>query len=167
MIPIFNVVLISDKDENVINNSKHFVLFHFRSSRVEMFCKKGVLRTFEKFRRIYLCQGLFFSKVAGLKPATLLLLKKRLWHGWFPVNFAKFLRTPLVAASVTYRNILINFIVTLFIRCKFKWAISVKYQLHLYLPRFQNFDFQDFLGTPYINWFLTKQHFWQKLIIKN
>ena len=27
MIPIFNVVLISDKDENVINNGKHVILF--------------------------------------------------------------------------------------------------------------------------------------------
>ena len=35
---------------------------------------------------------LFFNKVAGLKPAT--LLKKRLWHRYFPENFAKFLRTP-------------------------------------------------------------------------
>ena len=31
----------------------------------------------------------FFNKVAGLRPAT--LLKKRLWHRCFPVNFAKFL----------------------------------------------------------------------------
>ena len=28
MIPIVNVVLISDKDENTINNGKHVVLFH-------------------------------------------------------------------------------------------------------------------------------------------
>ena len=28
MIPIFNVVLISDKDENAINKSKHVVWFH-------------------------------------------------------------------------------------------------------------------------------------------
>ena len=28
VIPIFNVVLISDKDENAINKDKHFVLFH-------------------------------------------------------------------------------------------------------------------------------------------
>ena len=28
----------------------------------------------------------------GMRPAT--LLKKRLWHRCFPVNFAKFLRTP-------------------------------------------------------------------------
>ena len=34
----------------------------------------------------------FFNKVADLTPAT--LLKKRLWHGCFPVNFVKFIRTP-------------------------------------------------------------------------
>ena len=34
----------------------------------------------------------FFTKVTLL--ATLAtLLKKRLWHSWFPVNFEKFLRT--------------------------------------------------------------------------
>ena len=34
----------------------------------------------------------FFNKIAGLRPLT--LLKKRLWQRSFPVNFAKFLRTP-------------------------------------------------------------------------
>ena len=57
-----------------------------------MFYKKGVLRNFARFTGKHLCQGLFLNKVAGLKPAT--LLKKRLWHRCFPVNFAKFLRTP-------------------------------------------------------------------------
>ena len=38
----------------------------------------------------HLCQSFLFNKVAA--PAT--LLKKRLWHRCFPVNFAKFLRTP-------------------------------------------------------------------------
>ena len=56
--------------------------------------KKGVLRKFAKFTRKHLCQGLFFNKVAGLRPAT--LLKKRLWHRCFPVNFANFLRTPFL-----------------------------------------------------------------------
>ena len=36
----------------------------------------------------------FLIKLQGLKPAT--LLKKRLWHRCFPVNFAKFLRTPFL-----------------------------------------------------------------------
>ena len=54
--------------------------------------KKGVLRHFTKLARKHLCHSLFFNKVAGLRPAT--LLKKRLWHRCFPVNFVKFLRTP-------------------------------------------------------------------------
>ena len=33
-----------------------------------------------------------FNKVASLRPAT--LLKRRLWHGCFPVNFTEFLRRP-------------------------------------------------------------------------
>ena len=34
----------------------------------------------------------FFKNIASLRPVN--LLKKRLWHRCFPVNFAKFLRTP-------------------------------------------------------------------------
>ena len=37
-----------------------------KSSRPEVFCKKGVLRNFAKFTGKYLCQSLFFNKVAGL-----------------------------------------------------------------------------------------------------
>ena len=63
-----------------------------RSSRLEVFCRNGVVKNFAKFTGKHLCQSLFFNKVAGLRPAT--LLKKRLWHRCFPVNFAKLLRTP-------------------------------------------------------------------------
>ena len=57
---------------------------NFRSSRPEVFCKKG-LRNFSKFTGKPLC----------LRTATLLKLKKRLWHRDFPVNFVKFLiETP-------------------------------------------------------------------------
>ena len=62
------------------------------SSRPEVFCKKDVLRNFTKFTGKHLCRSLFLGKVAGLKLAT--LLKKRVWHKCFPVNFANFLRTP-------------------------------------------------------------------------
>ena len=54
---------------------------------------RGVLRNFTKFTGKYLFQSLFFNKVSGLRPAT--LFKKRLWHRCFPVNFVKFLRTPI------------------------------------------------------------------------
>ena len=50
---------------------------------------RGVLGNFEKFTGKHLCQSSFFKKVDGLRFAT--LLKKRLWHEYFPVYFAKFL----------------------------------------------------------------------------
>ena len=62
----------------------------YRSSRPEVFCKKGVLRNSAKFTGKHLCQSLFFNKVASPGLA----------------KFAKFLRTsffhrtPLVAASL-------------------------------------------------------------------
>ena len=46
------------------------LLRRFRSSRLEVFCRKGVLRNFAKFTGKHLCQSLFFNKVAGLRPAT-------------------------------------------------------------------------------------------------
>ena len=53
--------------------------------------RKVVLRNVAKFTGKHLYQSLFFDKVAGLRRTT--LLKKRLLHKCFPVNFAKFLRT--------------------------------------------------------------------------
>ena len=38
-----------------------------RSSRLEVFYRKGVLRNFAKFTGKDLCQSLFFNKVAGLR----------------------------------------------------------------------------------------------------
>ena len=52
----------------------------------EVFCKNGVPKNFAKFIEKHLCQILFFNKIAGLSPAT--LLKKRLWYRYFTVNFA-------------------------------------------------------------------------------
>ena len=54
---------------------------------------KGALRSFAKFTGKYLCQSLFFNKVAVLTPS--ILLKKRLWHRYFPENFVKFPRKPV------------------------------------------------------------------------
>ena len=66
----------------------------FRSSHRRCSVKKGVLRNFSKFTGKHLCQSLFCNKVAGL--TLQLYKKKRLWHRCFPVNFAKFLRTPFL-----------------------------------------------------------------------
>ena len=64
------------------------------SSRPEVFCNKYVLENVTKFTGKHLCQSLFLNKFAGVRPPT--LLKKKLWHRCFPVNFAKFLRTPFL-----------------------------------------------------------------------
>ena len=62
---------------------------NFRSSHQRCFLLKGVLWSFAKFTEKHLCQSLFFNKVAGIRPDTL-------WHRCFPMNFAKFLRTPFL-----------------------------------------------------------------------
>ena len=68
-----------------------------RSSRPEMFCKKGVLRNFAKFTGKQLCQSLLFNKAAD---RACNFIKKRLWHRCFPVNFAKFLRIPFLIEHI-------------------------------------------------------------------
>ena len=46
--------------------------------------KISVLKNFTKFTGKHLCRSLFFNKVAGIR------------HRCFPVNFAKFVRTPFL-----------------------------------------------------------------------
>ena len=62
-------------------------MVHIRSSHRRCSVKKDVFRNFAKFTGKHLCQSLFFNKVAGLKPET--LLKKRLWHRCFPTKFCE------------------------------------------------------------------------------
>ena len=81
---------------------------NIRSSRPEMFCKKGVLKNFAKFTGKYLRWSLFLIKlqavavggrqvVAGrLLQAEATLLQKKLWYWCFPLSFTKFLRTPFL-----------------------------------------------------------------------
>ena len=81
-----------------------YVLCQFRSSRLEVFCRKGVLTNFAKFTGKHLCQSLFFNKGAGLRPATLFIKKETLaqvFSGeFFEISKKSFFhRTPQVAAS--------------------------------------------------------------------
>ena len=82
----------------------------YRISCPKVFCKKGNIRNFAKFTRKHLCESLFFNKVAGLRPAT--LLKKRLWRMCFPVNFVKFLTTTFFIEHLWW--LLLKPIATLF-----------------------------------------------------
>ena len=71
-----------------------------------------------------LCQSLFFNKVAGLRAAT--LLKKRLWHWCFPLNFAKFLKTPFVTEHLRWLFLRMEMPLALSMsrssRCSSKWS---------------------------------------------
>ena len=81
-----------------------------RSSRPEVFCKKGVLRNFAKFTRKHLCQSLIFNKVAGLRTTEACnFIKKETLVLLFSCEFCEISkntfthRTPLVAASTQGR----------------------------------------------------------------
>ena len=72
-----------------------FKLNLYRSSHQRCSIEIVVLKNFHKIHtRNHLCRSVFFNKVAALRPVT--LLKRRLWHRCFPVNFVKFLRTPFL-----------------------------------------------------------------------
>ena len=71
-----------------------------RCSRPEVFCEKSVLKNFTNFAGKHPCQSLFFNEVTSLRPGT--LLRKRLRHRCFPVNFAKFLRTPFITEQLQW-----------------------------------------------------------------
>ena len=74
------------------------IIIIIRSSRLEVFCRKGILRNFAKFTGKHLYQNLFVNKVVGC--AT--LLKKRLLQWCFSINFAKFLRTPFLTEHLLW-----------------------------------------------------------------
>ena len=68
--------------------------------------RKDVLRNFANLTRKHLCQNLFFNKVAGMSLTN--LLKKKLWHRCFPVNFSEhcFYRTSLGDCFCTLRKMI-------------------------------------------------------------
>ena len=70
----------------------NYVVNYVQKQPPTVFCKKGVFKNFGKFTGKHLCQRLFFNKVTDLTPAN--LSEKSLWYRYFPMNFAKFLKTP-------------------------------------------------------------------------
>ena len=74
----------------------------YRSSRLQMFFKKGVLKSFATFTGIQLCWSLFLIKLHAFRPTTLL---KETPTQVISCEISEifnnyFCRTPFVAASV-------------------------------------------------------------------
>ena len=91
----------SSTNENVA--AKGYTIGMIQAAKRKCSIKKGVLRNLSKFTGKQLCQSLFFDKAADLRPTT--LLKKRLWHRCFPVNFEKFLRAHFL--QITFGRLLL------------------------------------------------------------
>ena len=68
--------------KGVLRNFAKFTVKHLSQS---LFFNKVADLNFAKFTGKHLCRSLYFNKVASLGPAT--LLKRKLWHRCFPVNF--------------------------------------------------------------------------------
>ena len=81
--PYFTVLKYTSKISNKVSEKYNKKVFY----------KKAVLKYFAIFTGKYLCWSLFFNKYAGLQFCN--FIKKRLQHRCFPVNIAKFLRTPV------------------------------------------------------------------------
>ena len=89
-------------DFSLIEGCQLYIIAHHKTSKCckieaairRCSVKKCVLTIFAKLTGKPLCLSLFFIKIVGLRPGT--LIKTRLWHSCFPVDIAKFLRTPFL-----------------------------------------------------------------------
>ena len=92
---IFRTAILSNTSEHYFCQSIHEIYgisHRYSEGAIENFLyKKAILKNLARFTGKQLCQGLFFNKVAGLEST---LLKYRLRHRCFLVNFAKFLKVP-------------------------------------------------------------------------
>ena len=97
-------------------------LLIFRSSLPDVFCEKGVLRSFTKFTGKHLRRSLYFNKVAD--PT---LLKQRLWHRYFPVTFAQFLRKPFLTEHLRWLLPFMIILVTLLLILKICLSVEINF----------------------------------------
>ena len=82
-----------------------YTLYRFRSSRPDLFCKKGVLRNFVEFTGKHLCQSHF------LEPQACNFIKTETLAQVFSCEFCEisknifYYRTPSVAAFLAWMEI--------------------------------------------------------------
>ena len=114
----------------------------FRRRRLEVFYKEDVLKNLAKFIGKHLRWSLFLRK--------LYLLKERLRHTCFPLNFAKFLRTSFFIENIPW-------LLLCFARCKLFFQEGINRQFIGYL--LSVYLFCDVFIV--VLW----QRFWLKLIM--
>ena len=131
-------------------------IYPCRSSRLEMFCKKGVPKNLAKFTGKHQCQSLFFNKVTGLRPAT---LKKETLVHVFSCEFFEVLKNTFFTECLLWMTAIGN-------QETQESAITRSRNGHLDLAIQQ---YQIFRGCPQnisgqFNWFqlLGRDSFWYR-----
>ena len=93
----------------VSSNKNNINEYISRSSHQRCSIKKCVLRNFAKFTGKHLCQSLFFNKVAGLRPAT--LLKKETLAQVFSCEFYEISKNTIFTEHLwTTASVYLNFL---------------------------------------------------------
>ena len=78
----------------LLNHLKTLVSFTLTLCESRALAKAAVRKKFEKIHTKTPVPESLFNKVVGLRPA--IVLKNRLLHWCFPINFAKIFRTPFL-----------------------------------------------------------------------
>ena len=79
-------------------------------------------------------ESLFYK--VGLRPAT--FFKKKLWHRCFPVNFAKFRRTPFLTVYLRWLLLLFQILLVIhkLVTKSHKEILRIKYKILLFIYNF-------------------------------
>ena len=89
---IFRISINIFVTEKYLKESTEMMLLSLnRSSRPDVFCKKGVLSNFAKFTGKHLCQNFFFNKVAGWSAKTPFITEHLRWLLLFKYMFLSLL----------------------------------------------------------------------------
>ena len=118
----------------------HYV-FNFQKQSFADVLQNRCSWKFRKFHRKTLVSESPFNKVAGLEACD--FVKKRLWHKYFPVKFAKFLRTPFFTEH--FRWLLLNFNRFYFFNEAFRFSLKIKSGNYIWVESYA--DGRQYTGT--------------------
>ena len=88
----FHTYFVSSQSSSSLWNFFLNFSYTYRSSHLEVFCKKVVLRNFAKFTKKHLCQSLFFNKIARL---VCKIIKKKTLAEVFSCEFCEISKKTL------------------------------------------------------------------------
>ena len=98
-----------------------------RSSLPDVFFKKVFIEISQNSSENSCARVSFLIKLQASVLSPITLLKKRLWHRYFPMNFVKFLRTPFLKEHLWW--LLLDVI------CLSKVCLAFRLKCHTYLKK--------------------------------